>query len=240
MKLISRANNGLGVSELAKRLEMSKGTVHGIISALEELGTIMRDPLTKKYTLGITLFELGKLAYSQIDMKDMARPVMEDLVERIEETVFVGVLNRERVTILDTVESRQDLKITSPRGSTIPLLAGATGKVFLADMEEEQALNFIKTKGLARFTENTITDPQRYIQEVRRARENGYGTDYEEYIPGVRAVASLIKGDKYLVSAIWVVGFKTSLDDRKMKVLTEATKEAAEEISRRIEEQAAL
>ena len=240
LKLISRTNNGLGISELAKRLEMSKGTVHGIISALEELGTIMRDPLTKKYTLGITLFELGKLAYSQIDMKDMARPVMEDLADRIEETVFVGVLNRERVTILDTVESRQDLKITSPRGSTIPLLAGATGKVFLAAMEEEQALNFIKTKGLTRFTENTITDPQRYIQEVRHAKEKGYGTDYEEYIPGVRAVASLIKGDKYLVSAIWVVGFKTSLDDRKMKALTEATKEAAETIGRRIEEQAAL
>ena len=237
LELISRTNNGLGISELAKRLEMSKGTVHGIISALDELGAIIRDPLTKKYTLGFTLFELGRLAYSQIDLKDLARPVMEDLMEKTGESIFVGVLNGERVTILDVVESRRDLKITSPRGTTIPLLAGATGKVFLAAMDEKQAGKIIRKKGLTRFTEHSITDPDTFLQEVKRAKEKGYGTDYEEYITGVRAVASPIHGKRHLISAIWVVGFKATLDDRKMEDLIRDTRDAAQEISRRIEEQ---
>ncbi|MBC8418748.1 MAG: IclR family transcriptional regulator [Pseudomonadota bacterium] len=237
LKLISKANRGLGITELANSLEMSKGTVHGIISALEESGTIMRHPLTKKYTLGFTLFELGKLAYSQIDLKDLARPVMENLMERTQESVYVGVLNGEHITILDIAESSQDLKITSPRGTTIPLFAGATGKVILASMDKEKALDIIRSNGLPRFTERTITDPEVYIQEIERARETGYATDYEEYISGVRAVASAIKGWKPLISAIWVVGFKTSLDDHKMETLINVTREAAEEISRRIEEQ---
>lgn len=237
LNLISGANRGLGITELANSLEMSKGTVHGIISALEDSGAIMRDPVTKKYTLGVTLFELGKLAYSQIDLKALARPVMEELMERTEESVYVGVMNGDHITILDIVESSQDLKITSPKGTTIPLLAGAAGKVVLASLEKTQILNIIRRDGLPRFTEHTITDPELYLEEVESAKKGGYATDYEEYISGVRAIASPIRGWKHLILAIWVVGFKTSLDDRKMEGLIQATKEAAEEISRRIEEQ---
>ena len=237
LKLISGANRGLGITEIANSLEMSKGTVHGIISALEDSGAIMRAPVTKKYTLGVTLFELGKLAYSQIDLKALARPVMEELMERTEESVYVGVMNGDHITILDIVESSQDLKITSPKGTTIPLLAGAAGKVVLASLEKTQILNIIRRDGLPKFTEHTITDPERYLEEVESAKKGGYATDYEEYISGVRAIASPIRGWKHLILAIWVVGFKTSLDDRKMEGLIQATKEAAEEISRRIEEQ---
>jgi DNA-binding IclR family transcriptional regulator len=237
LKLVSDTDGGVGISDLAKSLGIGKSTVHGITSALDELGAIIRDPVTKRYTLGFTLLELGRSAHSQIDLKDVARPVMEDLMARTQESVFVGVLNGERVTILDIVESRQDLKMTSTRGTTIPLLAGAVGKVFLATMGDERATEIIRKKGLPSFTEHSISDPQQYLQAVKIAREKRYATDYEEYILGVRAVASPIKGENHLISAIWVVGFKTSLDDHKMKTVIDATKESAEEISRRIHEQ---
>ena len=237
LKAISSSRKGAGVNKIARDLKMAKSTVHGITSILEDIGAIMRDPLTKRYTLGLTLFELGRLAYSQIDLKDLARPIMEELMEKTQESVFLGVLNGERVTILDIIESRQDLKITSPIGTTIPLLAGATGKVFLACMEEEKVKEIIRKKGFIRYTENTITDPEKYLQEIRRVREKGYATDYEEYILGVRAVVSPIKGEGHLVSALWVVGFRTSLNGDKMRALIEMTKEAAEAVSRKIEEQ---
>jgi DNA-binding IclR family transcriptional regulator len=216
---------------------MGKSTVHGITSALEALGTIIRDPKTKRYILGLTLLELGRSAYSQIDLKDLVRPVMEDLMEKTQESVFVGVLNGERVTILDIVESKQDLKMTSTRGTTIPLLAGATGKVFLGTMREEKAREIIGKKGLSRYTEYSITDPEAYLQAVRMAREKGYATDYEEYILGVRAVASPIKAENHLISAIWVVGFKASLNDDKMESVIEAIKESAEKITHSLEKQ---
>ncbi len=237
LKLISDTDGGLGISDLAKRLEIGKSTVHGITSALEALGTIIRDPKTKRYILGLTLLELGRSAYSQIDLKDLARPVMEDLMEKTQESVFVGVLNGERVTIIDIVESKQDLKMTSTRGTTIPLLAGAVGKVLLGTMSDEKAGEIVRKKGLFRFTEHSITDPEAFLQEVRMAREKGYATDYEEYILGVRAVASPIKAENHLISAIWVVGFKTSLNDDKMKDVTKAIKESAEKITHSLAKQ---
>ncbi len=237
LSAISSSQQGLGVSELAKNLKMAKSTVHGMTSALEELGAVMRDPLTKKYKLGFTLFEIGRSAYSQVDLKTSARPVMEDLMEKTQTSVFLGILNWDHVTVLDMVESRQDLKITAPVGTTIPMLAGAVGKVFLAYMDEQQARKIIKSKGLPRFTDNSIADATRYLQELMQVREKGFAVDDEEYILGVRAVASPLIGLGQLRSAIWIVGFKASLDEKKMKTLTAETLKAAKTISRRIQQQ---
>jgi IclR family KDG regulon transcriptional repressor len=237
LSAISSSKNGLGVSELAKKLKMAKSTVHGMTSALEELGAVMRDPVTKKYKLGFTLLEIGRSAYSQIDLQTSARPVTEELMGKTQTSVFLGILNGDQVTILDIVESRQELNITAPVGSTIPLFAGAVGKVFLASMAKEQADKIIKSKGLPRFTENSIVDTALYFQELRQVRENGYAVDDEEYILGVRAVASPLMGLGQLRSAIWAVGFKANLDKKKMQTLTGETQKAARTISRRIQEQ---
>jgi DNA-binding IclR family transcriptional regulator len=237
LSAISASKNGMGVSDLAKKLKMAKSTVHGMTSALEELGAVMRDPLTKKYKLGFTLLEIGRSAYSRIDLETAARPVTEKLMEKTRTSVFIGILNWDQVTILDIVESRQDLHITAPVGSTVPLLAGAVGKVFLASMPEEQAAKIVKSKGLPRFTDNSIVDGDSYFNELAHVRQHGYAVDDEEYIIGVRAVASPLTGLGQLQSAIWAVGFKANLDEKKMQTLIEETLQAARGISQRIQQQ---
>ena len=237
LSAISASREGLGVSELARGLNIAKSTVHGMTAALEEVGAIMRHPLTKKYKLGFMLFEVGRQAYSQIDLKTSARPVMEELMKKTRASVFLGTLNWDHVTVMDIVESRQDLKITAPIGTTMSLFAGAVGKVFLASMEEEQTRKIIKSDGLPRFTAKTIVDAELYYRELERVREKGYAVDDEEYIMGVRAVASPIMGLGQLKSALWIVGFKADLDEKRIKPHIRETLKAAESISRRIKEQ---
>ena len=239
LKLISSMKEGMGISEIARDLSIAKSTVHGMTSALEELGVVTRDPQSKRYRLGFTLFELGRIAHSQIDLNSLARPILEELMEKTECSVFLGILNWEHVTILDVVEPRTNLKITSPIGTTIPLLAGAVGKVFLAGMEEEQAVKLIREKGLVRYTENSITDVKHYLQEIQKVRQLGYAADDEEYLLGVRAVAAPIKGVRDLMSAIWVVGFKANLNEEKMNLLKTSTIAAAETIDRILESRTA-
>lgn len=240
LKLIASKREGAGISEIAKALEMAKSTVHGMTSALEELGAVRRDPLTKRYTLGFTLFELGKAAFSQIELKDFARPFMQALMERTQSSVFLGVLNWDHVTILDVVEPSTKLKITSPVGTTIPLFAGAVGKVFLSMMEEQQVREILHSKGLTRYTDNSVTDMDRYMEEIQAVREQGFATDDEEYIAGVRAVAAPIVDGSPVRSAIWAVGFKASLDEDRMAILTALTRETALAIRRKIQRQLPL
>jgi DNA-binding IclR family transcriptional regulator len=237
LRVIADSKEGKGLNEIAKKLAMAKSTAHGITSALEEIGAIVRDSKTKKFTLGYTLFELGRLAYAQVDLKDSARPVMEELMKQTQTSVFLGVLNWDHITILDIVESMNALKITVPIGSTIPVFAGATGKVFFAWMDPDQVLRIIETKGITQFTENSMTDPDVYMEELKRVKKIGYAIDDEEYLLGVRAVASPIMRGNYLLAALWAVGFKANLRGARMDRLVTETRAAAEKITQKIENQ---
>jgi IclR family KDG regulon transcriptional repressor len=130
------------------------------------------------------------------------------------------------------VESNKELKITSPRGTKIPLTAGATGKLFLAYMGKRNTLRYLTARGLVKYTENTITDIERYLNEIKEVRKKGFATDREEYLRGVKAVAALIKTEGPLLAAIWVVGFSSSFTDDTMQYVIERTLNAADAISR--------
>jgi DNA-binding IclR family transcriptional regulator len=232
LKLLSKSDAGMTVSDLARQLPISKSTVFGIVSALDDVGAVSRDEGTKRYSLGPTLFELGRAVEAQIDLKDLARPFIQELMRETQESVFLGARSGNTVTILDIVESTKDLKITAPVGTRIPLLAGAIGKVFLASLPADQAGRWIRAKKLRRFTANTITNATRFLQEVERARLEGYALDDEEYISGVRAVAAPITNGGSRISAIWVVGFTPSMSAEHMRRIAKETKRTAGAIGR--------
>lgn len=227
---ISDSSNGLGISDLSKKLKIGKSTVHGITTALEELGVLVRDPLYKRYTLGYSLLELCRTAFAKIDLKDLARKPMEKLMGKVGETVFLGVLNGDHVTIVEMVESRNDMKITSPPGTRLPLLAGATGRVLLSQIEKEKSKELIQKKGLARYTSKTVIDQRQFLREIEKVKEQGYAVDDEEYIPGVRAVAAPLVFPSSPPAALWVVGFTSTLDDQKVKTVIREIQEAVREI----------
>jgi DNA-binding IclR family transcriptional regulator len=231
LQMIADSPLGLGVSELSKRLNMGKSTVHGITMGLEALGVLVRDPIQKKFNLGYTLLELNRKAYARIELRDVARGPMERLMGLVGETVFLGIMNGDHVTILDVVDSHNEMKITSPPGTRLPLLAGATGKVFLAQFEEKKAKEIIQKMGLARFTPKSIFDLKKFLREAEETKKRGYAIDDEEYMLGVRAIAAPIQTGSPPLAAIWVVGFTSSLDDQKMKTVIHEIQEAAREIN---------
>jgi IclR family KDG regulon transcriptional repressor len=231
---ISKSTQGLRISEISSTLDISKSTVHGITAALEDVGAVVRDSVSKRYTIGLTLMSLGKSAYERIDFKNIARPVMEDLMELCKESVFLGVRNGEKVTVIDIIESRKDFKISSPIGTTLPLMAGAVGKLFLSQMESHDLEKYMHANPLVRFTANTIIDFDLYAKELGKVRLSGIATDDEEYLSGVRAVAAPIKKYGAHIPALWVVGFKASMSDKKMPAIIEQTRSAAEKISKKL------
>ena len=230
LQAISDASSGLGVTDLSKRLRIGKSTVHGITAALEELGVLVRDSVHKKYSVGYTLLELGRRAYAKMELKDVARKPMEDLMERVGETVFLGVLNGDHVTILDVVESRNEMKITSPPGTRLPLLVGATGRVLLAQLEKEAAKEIVRKMGLVRYTSKSVIDPKQFLKEVGKAKEDGYAIDDEEYIPGARAIAAAVPSPSFPPAAIWVVGFTSTIDDQKIETVISEIRKTAREV----------
>jgi IclR family KDG regulon transcriptional repressor len=237
LELVAGEEKRMTISDLSRELGINKSTVHGITRALEQAGALVRDSDSKRYSLGGLFFELARSGHARIDLKEIARPVMEKLMRSTRQSVFLGIRSGHHVSIIDIVESNHDLKITSPVGTRVPLLAGALGKAFLASMDRTRAASLVRAKGLRAFTGNSPADPQLYLQMVDKARESGYGLDDEEYIQGVRAAAAVIDGPGQPMAAVWVVGFTPSMGADKMTVIAEETRRAAEEISRRIASQ---
>lgn len=205
----------LGISDLARKLNMSKGTLHGITQAFLDLGVITQDS-NKKFSLGPTLIELGNKAFSGDDLRVWLRPFMEELHNEFKETVFLGTSDGKRITIIDKIDNPSGLKISAPVGTRMPLIAGAAGKVFLAALSSEDLQGVLKDS-LPKFTDKSIIDRSKYIEEIKKVREHGHSTDFEEYIQGVNAVCVPVT-DIYgqTKAAIWVVGFSNTFNKDKM------------------------
>jgi len=212
LKSVAESPAEQSLSDLARNLGWSKSTTHGLIQSLLSVGALEQGPLGKKIVLGPAIVELAFQSWNYFQVGDKARPILEALRDQIGETVFLGVLGRSRGIIVATAESRKTLKISAPPGTTITLLAGALGKVYLASMSEDQAARFIQERDLPRYTDKTITEKSGYIAEINQVRQNGYAFDDEEYLPGVRAIAVAVGNRRGLPLALWVVGFAGAME----------------------------
>jgi len=227
---IARNQSRLGISDLARRLDISKSTVYGIIQALIEIGALRQDA-QKKLALGPTLIQLGNQALAEIDIRSVARPYLEKLSREFKETVFMGTFDEHGITIIEKADSPQELKITAPVGARIPIFAGAAGKVFLAGLKEEVLNKILSERSLPRYTENSLTDPRSYRKELEKVRREGYATDFGEYIRDVNAISvPLLDPWGWPMAALWMVGFSHSFTVEKIERAILAARRAAAEI----------
>jgi DNA-binding IclR family transcriptional regulator len=221
-----------GVSELSHALDINKSTVHGIVRTLSEYRMLEQDPNTRKYRLGPSLIELGGLARTRRDVRQVARPFLGDLMRQTQETVLLGVFEDDGITIIDTMEPARELRIAAAPGQRLPYSAGSFGRAFLAWMREEEVDRLIASLGLRRFTETTITDPARYKASLEQVRQQGFAVDdSEEYLEGVWAVSAPIHDADGILAVLTVVGFTGRMEDDAKRSAIEATTRAARQIS---------
>jgi DNA-binding IclR family transcriptional regulator len=238
LQLIVNEQRQFGISEIAQRLDIHKSTVFGILRALEEQGFIAKDSASKKYSMGEQLLELSKVVLGKTNIAAIAKPFLEELAELVEETVFMGVKEEDRLRIVQVVEARKDLKISSPIGACLPVTAGAPGKAWLAAMKDQEIDDLLNTKHLRfRFTENGPDSTHQFMKEIEKTRKVGYAIDLEEFIKGIRAIATLIYSGGQPVAAIWVAGFTSSMTDHKLPKIAHRLILAAQIIGSRTEPQ---
>ncbi|MDF9406850.1 IclR family transcriptional regulator [Pelotomaculum isophthalicicum JI] len=230
---VANAPSLLGISDLSRKLNISKSTVYGITRALTELDVLCQEQETKRFRLGSKLFHLGNQALGGMDLRAVARPLMEDLSKRFRETVFLGTFDGERITIIEKADSPAELKISAPIGTRIPIYAGAAGKVFLAGLSEHEVKKLLEEKPIRQFTENSITDPGKYLDELQNVRQLGFATDFEEYIRGVNAICiPLPNSGRWPDTALWMVGFSNSFTREKVSVAITAALQTTNQIGK--------
>jgi DNA-binding IclR family transcriptional regulator len=234
LRLIAGSNKSLGVTEIAKTLSLSKSTVFGILKALQDSGFIAKSKTSKKYAIGQELFKLSKVVLQGDVLTMIARPFLEKLVELVDETVFLCAREENSVKVLDTIETSKKLKISSPIGTKFPITAAAFCKVFLSSMDDNEIKVYLKECGLPKYTENSISDIDKYLEEIAKVRQRGYSLDFEEYHMGVRGIAALICAKGYPVTSVSILGFTGSMTEDKLNDMAKHLTDTAREISDRL------
>jgi DNA-binding IclR family transcriptional regulator len=235
LDLVAASDVGYSLSELARLLGMSKGSVFGLLRTLERAGAVEVDE-ERRYALGPHIYHLAESYVRRSGLRRFALPALQRLAARTGETVLLGQIESDGIRIVELVEvptGRTALRLSARRGAYIHLLAGATGRVALAAWPAERRREYLERRELPHFTEHSITGRDEYLAAVRETERTGIGVDHDEYLVGVSAVAAGITGlDGELLALIWIAGFSVTFTSEALQRAGEALLEETRAISR--------
>lgn len=208
----------LGVTELAKELGFSKNNVFRLLATFQERGYVGQNPKTENYRLGLKVFEMAQVYLHKSGLVRNARPVLQDIVARCNESAYISILAQGEVVYLDLVESRQMVKLIPRVGRRLPSYCTAAGKIQLAFQNEDDLERLFKDKALKRFTDNTLADYESLLKEFEGCAGKGFALDNQEYEDEVKCVAAPVRDyTRRVVAGVSVSGPTFRLSEERIR-----------------------
>lgn len=182
----------VGLSELARRLNLPKTTVQRGLVALADAGWLENDPLdSTRWIVGMKAFVVGSTVGNRSSLRDRAVPHMNELGADVHETIHLTIPDGDQVVLIERLDSPHPVRAIAPLGARAELHASSNGKAILAYLPEEQTARYVE-RGLPAVTPHTITQPARLYDELALIRRRGYAVANEELQEGVVSVAAAI------------------------------------------------
>jgi DNA-binding IclR family transcriptional regulator len=198
--LIELGESPRSLDDLAVKLGVHKTTVLRLLRTLEEERFVYHDR-GHRYHLGSRVFALAGSALDQREIRDVAAPHLSRLNQSTGQTVHLGVYEAGEVIYLDKYDSRHAIRMYSRVGLRMPLHCTAIAKVLLSDLPEIERRQVAEKIDYLRFTDNTITDPERLLAELTTVAERGYAVDDAEHETFMTCIAAPIRDASGRVAA---------------------------------------
>jgi DNA-binding IclR family transcriptional regulator len=198
----------LGTTDIARRTGISASTVSRQLGTLTRLGLVEHAPASGRYRLGVRILRLANAVLGRLDLRDVARPNLEELVHQVGETATLSIPGDGDAITVDFVPSEHYLQGVTRLGRPSVGHASSAGKVMLAFG------NVPLPRGkLARYAPQTITDPAALAEEIARVREQGWAEAVEEREVGLSAIAAPVWGAGGELAAVVALQGPTSRFD---------------------------
>lgn len=210
-------NQPIGLSEVARRLELPKSTVQRSLSTLADLGWIRSDGRDQtKWTLGDRARTLSDSVDDLGALRDAALPVLGQLNDETLETIHLAVPEADSVRMIERTDSKHALRLVRPIGTRSPMHASSTGKSVLAYLPQREVESYVE-RGLVSMTGHTIVDAERLLTDLRAVRERGYAIAHEELTEGIVSVAAPVRPDGGRpIAAVSISGPTTRMSEEVM------------------------
>jgi len=225
------------VAELAEELGFHKSVTRRLVITLVSRGFLRQDPITKRYKLGLVLFELGSVVLPIEELVELSKPFMKELSRQTDASVFLTIIEDNQAVCVSRVDSPKPLKVTFEIGRCSPLHAGASARAILAFLPEER-IREVLALDLESFTDATITNVEKLTLELERTRELGYAISSGELDANVTAIgAPIMDRNNDVLGSVSISGPTIDFPPDRLLSLIQSTRLCAKAIENRLKHQ---
>ena len=232
IEFLSNYPKGISMQDMIVQLNQPKTSVYRLLNSLMQMGYIGKNEETSRYYLSKKMLRIGLAALGESNIVERALPHMQNLRDTIRESIMLGVLMHNRVVLLEQVLGSHNFTFLLRPGTSFNLHTSAPGKLFLAYATDEEQHRLVHDLNYEVFNANTISSPERMMQEIQEIHQLGYAVDFEEEMDGVHCIGAPIYNQfGNIIAAIWTSGPSGRLTKAKFPEAAHQMIEAANRIS---------
>jgi IclR family transcriptional regulator, KDG regulon repressor len=229
---VARHRDGIGLADLSKQVGLHNSTTFHLAKTMVSLGYIRQERDTKRYRVGRPLFALAASALDEIEMINLATPIMEDLSRETGESSHFAVRMGDAVVVIARTSGPGAFQLTDRVGVVRPAHCTALGKIILAALRPDQLKRFLERVELKPSTKKSITEPAVLLREIAEVRRSAIAFDDGEFNPEVRCVAVPVynfTGD--VIGALGISGPVWRVSDQVLQSRAKIVQAAATRLS---------
>jgi IclR family KDG regulon transcriptional repressor len=232
---VGQYKDGIGITELATKLNMYKSTIHRVLTTLVSIGYVEQDAVSGRYRLGYRLLVVSSRLLNNLDIRRESLPFLQKLADSTNEVVHLVVLDGGEVVYIEKVEGTETMRMHSNIGKRVPVHCTGVGKSILAHLPPNKVSQIIREYGLEPHTVHTITSEEALLADFQLIRERGYALDMEENELGITCVAAPIWDyTDSVVASVSVSGPTMRIQNERLQQLAERVRDTGKEISSRL------
>ncbi len=189
-ELLAESQTGLTLSQLSRKLEIPKSTVHYLLHTLHTRGYVQRGADGRHYSLGLRFAGVARGDNSELSLRTLALPFLRQIVARLDLSATLAVRRSAEAVLIARVESRHDVGGGAWIGRHVDLHCTAQGKALIANFSDQELSKLFAGRELARFTPKTICSLSALKAHLTEVWARGFAVNDEEMVSGIRAVAA--------------------------------------------------
>ncbi|MBZ4654803.1 MAG: transcriptional regulator, IclR family [Peptococcaceae bacterium] len=206
LEVIGNSSRPVNLKTLTEATGLAKSTVYRLLNNLEGRDYVRCNP-DGTYQLGLKLLLMSQRVDQKFELKNLARPFLKKLNDLTRETVFLGILEKNKVLYVDMVESPHPVRLVAKIGTTNHVHCTSLGKALLMGHSEEAILDILNDQGMENRTEFTLVTPEAFLKEMELTRKRGYALDNRESEDECRCVGAPIYDHKgKVIAAVSISG----------------------------------
>ncbi|MDA8414734.1 MAG: IclR family transcriptional regulator [Desulfobacteraceae bacterium] len=210
---------------LAKKLDINRNKVFRLLATLEDKGLVEQNSESGTYHLGLQAFEMAQHILKSDNLIRLAHPILVELARKLDEAVYITVMNNDEVLFLDMVDSFQQIKTVDLVGRRFPCFTNAAGKVIKSVCSIDIFGRNSKRSG--------NPNPGELEAELDEIRRKGVAVDFNGLGEGICSVAVVIRdyAGKVVGALTLLAPSFRMLQDRLEKEVIPCMMEGAEQLS---------